>query len=182
MLKCSVDSCENQPRSRGLCNKHYIAARLAGTFVSHQRIRLPNRGCSVEQCGAEHYADGLCNKHWQRRRRNGDPLCLKNAPFGSGTVKNGYRMVRRAGHPNAQSQGLIYEHRLIMSEHLGRALTDQENVHHINGDTLDNRLENLELWSTKQPLGQRIPDKVAWAREILNAYAASPYEEDAHQW
>ena len=41
--------------------------------------------------------------------------------------------------------GRRYEHRIIMERHLGRPLLKQEHVHHINHDTLDNRIENLQL-------------------------------------
>jgi hypothetical protein len=57
-----------------------------------------------------------------------------------------------------------------MEKHLGIKLLPHENVHHINGNRLDNRLENLELWSVYQPQGQRVIDKVKWALEIIEQY------------
>ena len=48
-------------------------------------------------------------------------------------------------HPMADYKGRVVEHRLILSKVLGRMLTKDELVHHIDGDKLNNSPENLEL-------------------------------------
>ena len=103
--------------------------------------------------------------HYCRQLRHGDPLIiLKNRDSLPKEGKGGYLYVTKEGKRKAH-------HRHVMEEHLGRLLTDKETVHHKNGDRKDNNLTNLELWSTYQPAGQYVKDKIKYAHEILTLYA-----------
>jgi len=84
--------------------------------------------------------------------------------------KFGYIQIWKPEHPNAKLAGYVHEHRFVMSEHLRRPLMSHENVHHKNGIRDDNRIDNLELWTTMQPAGKRPEDLVKYAKEILNIY------------
>lgn len=79
-------------------------------------------------------------------------------------------MVYRPESAMAGKNGYVYEHRWVMSELLERALHPWETVHHKNGMRSDNRLENLELFASIQPRGQRPEDLLAYAAEIIRLY------------
>ena len=61
------------------------------------------------------------------------------------TFERGYAVIWNPKHPMARKTGYVLEHRLIMAEHLGRILQEDEHVHHKNGNRLDNRIRNLEI-------------------------------------
>jgi len=59
--------------------------------------------------------------------------------------KDGYIRVRCVNHPRAGKDRQVYEHILVMERFFGRHLFPNEQVHHVNGNRADNRVENLEL-------------------------------------
>ena len=115
----------------------------------------------------------LYNRQSHRKYRGKEPFGpLRKRAAGEGHInKQGYKIVARVGHPNANAlYGAIAEHIWVMSEHLSRPLRKGETVHHKNGIRDDNRIENLELWHKSQPPGQRVIDKIDWAKRFLEEY------------
>lgn len=134
--------------------------------------------CNVTGCAGRHKARGLCSNHYVSAKRAGrfaGTLRVKKS-CGEFVDGDGYRLVK-APPGRTQRNGYILEHRLVMEKKLGRSLLRHENVHHINGNRLDNRPENLELWSTAQPPGQRVTDKLSWARSLLATYSSFDCEK-----
>jgi hypothetical protein len=119
----------------------------------------------IAGCEERVVSSSLCNMHYRRLLRTGKlgPVERKRALVGSGLDRKGYRVLYVAGKQ-------YKEHRLVMERVLGRPLTTNENVHHIDGDRTNNDPSNLELWAKMQPCGQRMTDKVKAALNLLREY------------
>jgi hypothetical protein len=166
---CTIEGCGKKASSRIHCRKHHYAFKNHG-----DPLHVRKRGkCWVADCDRLSESDQLCGMHYQRVKLRGTthPVRLKAVP-GSGHVnKWGYRLVYRPDSPMANKKsGTVLEHRLVMAEMIGRPLEKNENVHHKNGNRLDNSPENLELWVRGQPCGQRVEDLLAWAHQLIERY------------
>lgn len=67
---------------------------------------------------------------------------------------NGYKYVYHPEHPSSLTsgcrKGYVLEHRYVMEQFLGRCLTENEVVHHIDGTRDNNVLSNLSLLSIEE--------------------------------
>jgi hypothetical protein len=96
----------------------------------HELYRTPERTAKSIAALSHYYADGNPNPNWK----------------GGRTIEpRGYVLVKRPDHPSADVRGYVYEHRLVMEQSLGRLLDSREQVHHLNMNPTDNRIENLML-------------------------------------
>ncbi len=190
--KCSVRGCKRSVAATGMCYMHWRRKKNGARMSAKPLYEVAKgRTCSVAGCDRECIAKGMCPAHWNRSRVGTDLTRPVESRHKGGrqpgsVVLNarGYRLVYEPSHPNANSTGYVIEHRKVMADALGRPLFPTETVHHKNGRRDDNRLCvghevrcpstccNLELWSRSQPAGQRVADKLAWAKEMLATYSS----------
>lgn len=132
------------------------------------------RICGFDGCERKHLALGFCKPHYRQLKKGNKLVPVEEILPGSRREKNGnwvggetitssgYRsIIIEPDDPmfdmawkHKRSSHYVLEHRLVMARHLNRPLTRKETVHHINGDRLDNRIENLQLRKGKHGNGQ----------------------------
>jgi hypothetical protein len=159
---------------KGLCNAHYLRQ---GTPTANDPVKQYLNKCSIANCQYQECQAGICPMHKTRIAKHSDPH--HNEHTGRYIEKRSGYVYILVNHEH------ILEHRAVMENHLGRKLLPEENVHHKNGVKDDNRLENLEIWNTAQPSGQRISDKLVWARQIVELYEQNYGENidyDTYRW
>lgn len=141
------------------CGKTFVKRPTQG-----EKSANDNRYCSYE-C---RWADARTRDEYGRYLNSEGYVVLHkrwSTKVPSRGIKDGYVRL------NVRQCGRIYEHRYVMEQQLGRPLADGETVHHVNGIKTDNRPENLELWVSRHPRGQRVEDATVWAAEMLQRYA-----------
>jgi len=151
---------------------------------------------NVRRCSAEERVCAHCGETFQIASHSQTQYCsqscasLASQPRGadhprwkggrSKTV-DGYVLILKPNHPAAQAIddfNYVREHRLVMEEHLGRYLHSYEEVHHVNGNPSDNRLENLELWTKHHPAGVRASD---YPKQLEDYQARIEWLEDRNR-
>mgnify|MGYP001590097428 CR=1 FL=1 len=174
--KCLAKNCKRTDVvAKGYCAAHYQRyreGRSLATPLRRQQSAPSNGLCTIGDCIKPHMARGYCSMHYMRWRLRGSATKPLSILRGSKTItdKRGYVWLLVPGHPMAYKYGRLLEHRYVMSEIIGRVLSDDEIVHHKNGIKSDNRPDNLELWLYNHPSSQRASDQVRWAKEILKRY------------
>lgn len=129
---------------------HTCQAKWAITIASKHRSGPPKTGKSLEciVCKSSFYVPlyRLKKKCTQYCSRS----CLAKNHLSKYTEKYGFKKSGLPHHTYKQitiNGKNIRLHRYLMEQHLGRKLETWEHVHHINNDSFDNRLENLEVLS-----------------------------------
>jgi len=130
-----------------------LSASKKGNIVTaehREKLRIANTG---NKHSAE-VLDRMKGRPWQQEslsKLSAGMTGEKNHRWRGGRKhKRDHMLIKSPGHPNADANGYVCEYRLVAEKTLGRYLTREEVVHHINGDETDLTPENLLVMENQQ--------------------------------
>lgn len=180
---CSIEGCLKPAKTRGWCSAHYEYWRRnghPGEAGDRRKREREFKPCSIEGCGRQAKSRGFCEMHYARWRTHGDPLKALRVRPGDPAKPlrkrerrrlrgDGYIAIWNPTHPLAHKDGYVAEHRMVAWDN--GILTDpSRQVHHINHDKTDNRIENL----TDMNLSAHASFHIAERGQVTNQFGTWP--------
>lgn len=139
--------------------KVYNVLRCGGCVFTKKR-RAPVTSKEHENRSRAYKGRVISEK--QRKMISERNSCNYNGLNGYGHTKKhnrGYVIAYAPLHPNAHKDGYVMLHTIIMERCIGRYLTKDEVVHHINHNRADNRIENLLLMGKKEHMSMHMRER-----------------------
>lgn len=112
-------------------SRSYLYSIFECPICGKQVEKIRKDGLRAKTCSIE------CSKSFRGPKENYKPY----------VIIDGYKYIYKPEHPHCKKR-YVAQHRLVMEEHLGRYLKDDEVVHHLNGNKTDNDISNLIVLSS----------------------------------
>ena len=146
-----------------------VPFRTVYKYLTDRGIETRNRGCpfgykfSAERNKKISEArKGFHHTEESKAKLSAAKRCNYNGLNGYGHTKkspNGYVLAYCPLHPNSHVDGYVMLHTVIVERELGRYLTKDEVVHHINHIRDDNRPENLVLMDKHEHMSMHMKER-----------------------